>query len=48
MVTTGPGDKGERLLPWVGAALGGRGLLVAGGARTLDPTNLDCAVNLPL
>ncbi|WP_226994122.1 DUF6311 domain-containing protein [Myxococcus hansupus] len=40
-MTTEPGDKGERLLPWVGAVVGVLWFLVAGGAPTLDPTNLD-------
>ncbi|WP_426755409.1 DUF6311 domain-containing protein [Myxococcus sp. Y35] len=40
-MTTGPVDKRERLLPWVGAVLGVLWFLAAGGAPTLDPTNLD-------
>ncbi len=41
VATTGPVDKGEKLLPWVGAALGVLWFLAAGGGPTLDPTHLD-------
>lgn len=41
MVTTGPSNKGERLWPWVGAALGVLWFLAAGGGPTLNPTHLD-------
>ncbi len=36
-----PVGRGERLAPWLGAALGVLWYLVVGGALTLDPTNLD-------